>query len=529
MADSNTPLLGIDLGTTFSCIANMTDFGPAVYTDPISGNPTVPSVVYLAPGTTQYVVGEAAAAQSFMDPDNVKRNVKRDMHDIDKKIIIGGKPHTPVTISSKILRHLYQGVLERYPPGVCQPLGVVITYPYYFKAHQIQNTEAAAKEADLPVLGLLQEPVAATLMYVHSQNPADGTQETVLTFDLGGGTFDVTVSKLTSTNQKLTIEVITAGGDDFLGGMDFDEALQAYVVEKEGVDFSKISDEAFRKQAQQNLNKVITDTKEKLASIESYALMAPYLPTAKGPNLVCTITRAELDKTVAGFAARVTEIVLKTCMTAGVIPRRDIDGEEIQKLIEDKGLAGLETLGVGGAQLDRVIKVGGSSKMIFFHNLLVQLFGADKIYAAKNVDHAVAEGAAIYAAYLFDPGSFTKEIEIININAHAFGVEVRGGAFSQLIPANAPLPARGSRVYGTSKDNQKELTIAVYQGDKPQAADNTRVGFIRVEGLTPRPRGEADIRITFEMLPTGIISAIVDVKQDGLEIMEMLDTNTRDN
>ncbi|MBI5252239.1 MAG: Hsp70 family protein [Desulfomonile tiedjei] len=521
LSDPEHPVLGIDLGTTFSAIARWDGLGPEVYVG-LEGTYTTQSVVYYQEDCEdgdEYVVGELAYQQTLIEPQNGIIGVKRLMDNRDYAIVLGEtkpKSHNPVQISSEILRRLYKDVAEKFPGGKFKAKGLVVTVPYYFRANQRKNTREAAEAAGLPnVLGIVDEPVAASLSYAFDMLKNNGQKdhhEKILVFDLGGGTFDLTVFDYRQTADMLRFEVLGVGGDDRLGGMDFDRCIADYLISKEGIELKGFNDKEKRR-CEEKLLKIARKGKEALAATKSYQLSQDGIPTRKGSFLSTRLTQDELQACILDYLAEVADIVLQTCMFCNVIPaRRVVDRKEIKETIATRGIDGLRDY-FADHKITRVVRVGGSSKMLFFRRLLEAMFGADKVYSSRNPDLAVVEGAAIYAAYLYDPEVLGRKVEIIHRNSHAFGVAVKGGHFSPLIGRNVPLPANAQKCYTPVVDNITELEIKVYQGESDLAKDNAHVGTVHVRGLPPRPARTLDIWITFDMNSEGLLMVTTEVKE----------------
>ena len=272
--NEKNPVIGIDLGTTFSAVARWDGKGPRVYENK-EGEFTTQSVVYYDEKESNFLVGKQAYGKFLVDPDRGILGVKRFMDDKSHKIDLGGSVHYPVEISGKILSKLYGDVCEKFPRNVFEARGVVVTVPYYFKAHQCANTREAAEEAHLNFLGIIQEPIAAALAYslnmIRSNEDKD-RDELVLVFDLGGGTFDLTIFRLLQTKEKLLFEVLGTGGDDRLGGLDFDQCMKEYLLESNSINLSELDDK-LRKLAIRTLMEGSRTTKEGLSFQPSYNLV----------------------------------------------------------------------------------------------------------------------------------------------------------------------------------------------------------------------------------------------------------------
>jgi len=491
--NEKNPVLGIDLGTTFSAIARWDGRGPRVYENK-EGEFSTQSVVYYEEKDDSYLVGRQAYGKYLVDPEKGVVGVKRLMDDRNHKIALGSKVHNPVDISGKILAKLYDDVCEKFPRGSFEARGVVVTVPYYFKAHQCANTKEAAEAAQLNFLGIIQEPIAAALAYSLNMIRADESadrDEIVLVFDLGGGTFDLTVFRLVQTKEKLIFEVLGTGGDDRLGGLDFDECLKNYLVSQNKVDLESL-DEKLKKLAIRKLMEGAKTAKEGLSFQPSYNLVIPFL-TANF-NLDVDITRNEFEECIEKYIEQVRNIIDDTFAKSNV-SKRDVT---------------------------RVIKVGGSSKIPIFSDILHDGMGQDRVYGNIDPSLCVAQGAAIYAAYLDDREVLGREVEIITRNCHALGIETADGSFFPLVPHNRRLPYSCSQIFTTDKDNMTELDVAIYQGSSRNARENTLIGRIGVPGLIPRPRETLNIKITFKVNEEQHVTVVIEEPQSKIRIAEAL-------
>jgi molecular chaperone DnaK len=497
--NAHNPVLGIDLGTTYSCIARWDGRGPDIYTL-ATGSKTLASVVYFDEASNDYLVGEIAERRGRLDPRNAVFFVKRKMDNRHEPIVLGGKTLSPIDVSQKILEKLVADVTNMFPAGVFQMQGVVVTVPYYFKAHQCRNTEEAAEKAGLNVLGILQEPIAASLAYMmqlEKNQLLKDRSEKFLVFDLGGGTFDLTVFELKVTSDKILFEVLATGGDDRLGGLDFDRVIMDHLIATQQLkdDFivpPKLRDDARKK-------------KEKDVKLAEQALMQ----------------NAKLAKETLAFAPR-TYIAIPN-----VFPGKNIDTElsldqlnalldpwvdKIKGIIDDT----MFKAGLKPAEIGVVIKVGGSSRLKIMSDLLRTKFGAQKIYGDINVDLCVAEGAAIYAAMQDGRLDIGKKIEVQVRTSHALGVEVENGAFHTIIPSNRRAPCEGSAIFTTDADYITELDIDVYQGNSAMVAGNSKVGTVHVTNIVPRPKGALDIKVGFKVSDQQLIMVTIEQKESQI-------------
>jgi len=386
MADNElNPVLGIDLGTTFSAIARWHENRrePRHYQHSQSGD-TLQSVVYCDPETSEILVGKLAYKKGFMYPQNVAVGVKRMMDDASQIISIGGQNFSPIDLSAKILRELYQDITKQFGSGKFKSRGTVVAVPYYFKAHQCEHTRKAAAIADINCLGLIQEPIAASLAYAWQlvqDRPDEEIKENILVFDLGGGTFDLALFCLHQTPTKLLFEVLATGGDDRLGGMDFDECLYNLILKKGDVSLAGLSD-IEQKKARQKIIEQATEAKITLsAALDTYVTATDVIA---GKHIDIKVTRAEFEKSIEVYIKQIDQIIQKVWTISNLRP----------------------------SDIDRVILVGGSSRIPCVRSLICNLIGEEKVYANINSSLCVAEGAAIYAAYLDDRAIFGRDIEI---------------------------------------------------------------------------------------------------------------------
>ena len=510
------PVLGIDLGTTFSAIARWDGRGPDVYLNSMGQN-TTQSAVYYDRDHEDYLVGQIAYDRLTIDPDGGILGVKRLMDDRNHRVVLANKIHSPIEISSKILGKMYRDVSNMFPKGVFRSRGIVVTVPYYFKSHQCANTREAAELAGLTVLGIVQEPIAASLSYaleMVNQNPYEEREETVMVFDLGGGTFDLTVFKLVQNKEMLVFEVLGTGGDDRLGGLDFDAAFKKSLCSAYEVDISSLN-ELNRKIAEQSLTSAVMTAKERLSYTSNYALTVPNVPNRIGPHLAVDVTRQDFEASITDYVAQVAHIILQTSMNTGVLRNQELTIPDISNLLKREGLGGLEQFSLG-KKITRVIKVGGSSKIPVFSKMLETLVGETRVYGNINPSLCVAQGAAIFAAHLDDPNVLGRAVKIVTRNSHALGVELTGGLFYKLIDANTKLPAKVTQVFTTDTDLQSQLDVNVFQGAGRKTKDTSFVGHVHVEGLLPRPAGDLNIYITFEINKEQLVQVTIEEKESGI-------------
>ena len=430
MADNElNPVLGIDLGTTFSAIARWHENRrePRHYQHSQSGD-TLQSVVYCDPETSEILVGKLAYKKGFMYPENVAVGVKRMMDDASQIISIGGQNFSPIDLSAKILRELYQDITKQFGSGKFKSRGTVVAVPYYFKAHQCEHTRKAAAIADINCLGLIQEPIAASLAYAWQlvqDRPDEEIKENILVFDLGGGTFDLALFCLHQTPTKLLFEVLATGGDDRLGGMDFDESLYNLILKKGDVNLAGLSD-IEQKKARQKIIEQATEAKITLsAALDTYVTATDVIA---GKHIDIKVTRAEFEKSIEVYIKQIDQIIQKVWTISNLRP----------------------------SDIDRVILVGGSSRIPCVRSLICNLIGEEKVYANINSSLCVAEGAAIYAAYLDDREIFGRAIEVYS--SHFPDRIIKEN--SQLRLEIASLNERLEKLKESAKDSQLRLEIA---------------------------------------------------------------------
>jgi len=479
------PVLGIDLGTTFSAIAYWDEARstPRHY-QMHDGSDTLQSVVYVEPETGELLVGKEAYQRGLRFPENMIVGVKRLMDDASQKVVVGGREFTPVELSSLILKRLYADVADKVPAGRFKGRGTVVTVPYYFKAHQCENTRKAAELADIECIGIIQEPIAASLSYAWQllqSKPGELESENILVFDLGGGTFDLTLFRMERQKEKLIFEVLATGGDDRLGGMDFDQCLAKLFLEKSGLSLAGLNPLEERKSMQKLLSQAV-EAKVTLGSAEStYVAVADLLP---GKHLDIKVARAEFEACIQHYIDEIEGIIDALWTTANMKPH----------------------------QVDRVIRVGGSSKIPRMKALLNDQIGDTKVWSNVDAALCVAEGAAMYAAYLDDREVFGLEIEIHTRTCHALGIETSGGAFYPMIPVNRMTPCQHHQVFTTDEDGAASLDINIYQGSARLVKDNALIGNISISGLPEKTKGELDVNVTFKVSEEQMLSVVVEAE-----------------
>lgn len=352
------------------------------------------------------------------------------------------------------------------------------------------NTSQAATRAGLNVLGVLQEPIAAALAYgIYAEENLHN--ENIMVFDLGGGTFDLTIFRVINDAKKLEFEVLATSGDDRLGGLDFDKALAELIQKKSGLNLTECSTQDLIK-GEAQLMEAARDAKE-ILSFEEYAevIRANVL---QGQHIEVEISRQEFENCIASYFDKM-DAIIDDVLGKAFLPRDAIA---------------------------RVIKVGGSSRIPKVDTLLEEKVGQGKTYGNIDPDRCVAEGASIYAAYLDGRLEWSKQIEIKTATAHALGVALGDGRFSVLIPSNRRTPCEETRIFTTNVDNCEALDIDVYQGASKFVIKNKKIGRVHVEGLVQRPKGELDIEITFRISQQQNVSVTVRQRESGIRKMENL-------
>lgn len=487
VTDSETnPVLGFDLGTTYSAVSRWIDGkGPKIIQNRI-GQDTTQSVVYYDPANTEILVGQIAYSKGLMMPENMIVGVKRLMDDAGHKAMIGGKDFTPVELSSMILKRIYEDAQSKFPKGIFNSRGSVVTVPFYFKAHQIDNTRRAAEMADINCIGIIQEPIAASLLYAYQlceEHADEAFDQNILVFDLGGGTFDLTLFRLEHSREELIFEVLGTGGDDRLGGMDFDKCLAELILDKAGVSLDGLTPSMFNK-AQKNLLEHAINAKIALSASTDCFVAIPFILPDK--HIEVMVTRHEFERAISSYLAKIEGIIEGLWARANTKP----------------------------ADIDRLIRVGGSSNIPCIRKLLDDIVGVDKVWSNINPSTSIAEGAAMYAAYLDDKEFFDKEIVIRTRTCHALGIRTAGNAFKEIIPANRKTPCEVKQLFTTNEDNVGALAIEIYQGAGRTISKNSHshIGTIPIMDLPPKIAGELDIEVGFKVSEEQILSVTVTVE-----------------
>lgn len=474
MADNEkNPVVGIDLGTTFSCIARWAGDRPETYRLK-DGSHTLPSIVYIQDSGTP-LVGVHARKRLITDPPNAVEKAKRFMGDDNKVFQLRGKDYTPVEISAMILQRLKEDVESKFPASAGFELaGAIVTHPQYFKYPQIARTQEAAEAAGLPVIRLLSEPVAAALDYGFTtyRDMNEERSEKLLVFDLGGGTFDVTVLQVINDLNTLTFKVLAVGGDDMLGGTNFDDDFLAWALKKEGIDFSGV-DQLTRDRSIANLMQAIIEAKIQLSSYEPVDLPVPNILPGQHMDIT-DIERSHFN-----------EIIKPHC-------------DKIRRIVENT----IGTAGLRAGELDRTIMIGGSSRIPIMHQIVEEETGAQP-WANADPDLAVCRGAAFLAAMADGRVDTQKEIVIEEVTAHALGLKAAGDMFSPLIPGNRPAPVEATKIYTA---NSSSFDVIPYQGqgkrgDKIVEGSDRFIQLkpIHISGVQLGADGQADVKVTFSV------------------------------
>ena len=457
--------LGIDLGTTNSVVAILEAGEPVVVLN-AEGQPTTPSVVAFPPPlgarVDEVLVGELAKRQAITNPDRTVRSVKRHMGE-SWSIDIDGHRYTPQEISARILMKLKRDAEAYLGHAVTQ---AVITVPAYFNDAQRTATKEAGQIAGLEVLRIVNEPTAAALAYGLDKGPAE---QTVLVFDLGGGTFDVSVLEIADG----VFEVKSTAGDTHLGGDDWDDAVMGWLLDlvlaRTGVDASRDP------MARTRLLETSETAKIELSAALATKISLPFIATAHGQalHLETTLTRELLEEMTAPLIARLRGPLESALADAGVTPD----------------------------QLDHVIAVGGATRAPAVARLIREVTGHTPLHTV-NPDEAVAAGAAIQAGVLT---GIVPDVLLIDVTPLTLGVEVAGGVMERIIERNTPIPARHTRILTTSHDDQASAEIRVLQGERTDARHDHELARFNLGPLTPRPRGTARIEVTFDVDVNGIL------------------------
>ena len=453
-------IIGIDLGTTNSCVSVM-EGGEATVIPNAEGHRTTPSVVAFSK-TGERMVGQVAKRQAVTNPDRTISSIKREMGS-DYKVEIDGKKYTPQEISAMILQKLKADAEAYLGEPVTE---AVITVPAYFTDAQRQATKDAGKIAGLDVKRIINEPTAAALAYGLDKE----TDQKIMVYDLGGGTFDVSVLEIGDG----VIEVLATAGNNRLGGDDFDQCITNYLVQEfkksEGIDLSG------DRVAMQRLKEAAEKAKIELSGVTSTNINLPYITAdATGPkHLDVTLTRAKFNELTAHLVEK----------TAG----------PVRQAMSDAGIT--------ASDLTKVLLVGGSSRVPAVQEMVKKLTGKEG-FKGINPDECVADGAAIQGGVL---GGDVSGVVLLDVTPLSLGIETLGGVFTKLIERNTTIPTKKSQVFSTAADNQTSVEVNVLQGEREMAAYNKSLGRFQLDGIAPARRGVPQIEVTFDIDANGIVN-----------------------
>lgn len=463
-------IIGIDLGTTNSCVSVIEGGEPVVITNP-EGNRTTPSVVAFKDGDT--IVGEAAKRQAITNPNTIS-SIKRHMGE-KYSVDVDGKTYTPQEISAKILQYL-KSYAEGYLGETVNK--VVITVPAYFTDAQRQATKDAGRIAGLEVERIINEPTAAALAYGADKTDQD---KTIMVFDLGGGTFDVSILELGGG----VFEVVATSGDNHLGGDDFDNAIANYIVEEfkkaNGIDLSQ------DKMAMQRIKEESEKAKKELSTTQQTHISMPFISANESGPL-----HIDMDLTRAKFDELTKDLVQRTL-------------KPVQDALKDAGLTKND--------IDEIILVGGSTRIPAVQELIKKELGKEP-NKSVNPDECVAMGAAIQGGVL---AGDVEDLVLLDVTPLSLGLEVMGGLYDVVIERNTTIPTTKTKVYSTAVDNQPSVDIHVLQGERKMAADNKTLGRFQLTDIPPAPRGVPQIEVSFNIDANGIVNITAKDKGTGKE------------
>ena len=479
-------VLGIDLGTTNSVVAVM-DAGEPTVIENAEGNRTTPSIVAVNPRTGERVVGQVAKRQAITNPENTIFSIKRFMgrkftdaevakalthvpykvkaaSNQDARVLMGGKEFSPPEVSAMILSKLKADAEAKLGEKITQ---AVITVPAYFNDSQRQATKDAGTIAGLEVLRIINEPTAASLAYGLDRK---GKEETIAVYDLGGGTFDVSILRV----GEGVFEVIATNGDTFLGGDDFDQMIIEWICDEfrreQGIDLRQ------DRMALQRLKEAAEKAKVELSSVLQTEINLPFITAdASGPkHLALTLARAKLEQLVSDLVERTAIPCLQALKDAGLSP----------------------------SQIDEVVLVGGQTRMPAVVEKVKQLFGREP-HKGVNPDEVVAIGAAIQAGVLKGE---VKDILLLDVTPLTLGLETLGGVMTPLIPRNTTIPTAKTETFTTAADGQTSVEVHVLQGERPMSSENKTIGRFVLDGILPAPRSVPQVEVTFDIDANGILN-----------------------
>jgi molecular chaperone DnaK len=490
-------VLGIDLGTTNSVVAIMEAGEPTVLEN-AEGSRLTPSVVAVNPKTNERLVGQVARRQAITNPENTIFSVKRFMgrkyddpqvqkalkivpykvtkaSNGDLRVVMAGKDYSPPEVSAMILQKMKTDAEAKLGEKITQ---AVITVPAYFNDSQRQATKDAGRIAGLEVLRIINEPTAASLAYGLDKH---GKDETIAVFDLGGGTFDISILSV----GEGVFEVKATNGDTFLGGDDFDQRVIDWIVDEfrkdQGIDLRQ------DRMALQRLKEAAEKAKIELSSTQSTEINLPFITAdASGPkHLTLTLQRSKLEQLTADLVERTKGPVLQALKDAGVEAK----------------------------DIDEVVLVGGQTRMPAVQEMVKQVFGKEP-HKGVNPDEVVAVGAAIQAGVLKGE---VKDILLLDVTPLTLGVETMGGVSTPLIQRNTTIPTSKTETFTTAADGQTSVEVHVLQGERPMAAENKTLGRFILDGILPAPRGVPQIEVTFDIDANGILNVSAKDKATGKE------------